>query len=335
MERVDYESMLVQDLLTAHQRGELDVSPWYQRRSVWTTPHKSYLINSIFKSAPVPTIYLRHKLDLEAEKTIKEVVDGQQRCRSIIEYRNNEFSARHPGRNRRLYYRDLTPIEREQFLMAKIPTAQLIGADDADVIDIFGRLNAVSKTLNPQEKRAAQYSGEFHQFCLGTSTAHLALWRSRSIFSAAEISRMQEVQFIADLSISMLEGITDFSASRITRAYQRWDEEFPEKEDLTRRFERVFDLLVALRPTALGDTIFNRSPLFYSLFLCLDRLQILPTADELERVLFNIDAAFNDPRPASEKPQEVNDFVNAASATTQRIRQRTVRDQFIGARLGA
>ncbi|WAA66424.1 DUF262 domain-containing protein [Microbacterium oxydans] len=335
MDRVDYESMLVQDLLNAHQRGELNVSPWYQRRSVWSTPHKSYLINSIFLSAPVPTIYLRHTIDLEAERTVKEVVDGQQRCRSIIEYRNNEFSARHPVRNRRLFYRDLTATEREQFLMAKLPTAQLIGADDADVIDIFGRLNAVSKSLNPQEKRAAQYSGEFHQFCLNTSTSHLALWRDRSIFSAAEISRMQEVQFVADLAISMIEGITDFGAARITRAYHQWDEEFPLKEELSGRFDRVFNLLSTLRPTSLADTIFSRSPLFYSLFICLDRMSQLPSPAKLEDELFGIDAAFNDPRPATEKPQDVVDFVNASTSTTQRIRQRTVRDAFISRHLGS
>jgi hypothetical protein len=325
--------MLVQDLLSAHQRNELDVSPWYQRRSVWTPPHKAYLINSIFKSAPVPTIYLRHTIDLDAEKTVKEVVDGQQRCRSIIEYRNNEFSASHPIRNKRLYYRDLTATERQQFLMAKIPTAQLIGADDADVIDIFGRLNAVSKSLNPQEKRAAQYSGDFHQFCLSMATSHLTLWRERSIFSAAEISRMQEVQFIADLAISLLRGITDFSAARITNAYKDWDEDFPESQELKRRFDRVFDLISELRTTALVDTVFNRSPLFYSLFVCLDRMEKLPTASTLEGILFDIDAQFNDPRPAAEKSQHIVDFVTASSSTTQRIRQRKVRDEFIGSRL--
>ena len=105
MERVDYESMVIQDLLNAHDREELNVSPWYQRRAVWSNAHKSYLVNSIFETMPVPTIYVRHTIDLEREKTVKEVVDGQQRCRSIIEYKENGFTARHPEHSPRVYYR--------------------------------------------------------------------------------------------------------------------------------------------------------------------------------------------------------------------------------------
>lgn len=329
MERVDYESMLVQDLLNAHERGELDVAPWYQRRSVWTNPHKAYLINTVFAAMPVPTIYLRHRLDIEREITVKEVVDGQQRCRSIIEYRENRFAARHPSLPGRVYYSDLTPSQRRQFLMAKIPVAQLIGADDADVIEIFGRLNAVSKTLNPQEKRAAEFSGEFHQFCLRQAVDRLAVWRDQSIFSAAEISRMQEVQFIADLAISMLRGITDFRASTITAAYKQWDNDFPEKSDLDSRLERVFVHLSELKPNTLRDTVFSRSPVFYSLVLVLDRQVELPAPNTTDEILAEIDARFNDPRPVSERPAEDVNFVTACTSTTQRIRQRTTRDAYI------
>ena len=321
--------MLVQDLLNAHTRGELNVSPWYQRRSVWTSAHKAYLINSIFSKMPVPTIYLRHALDLEHEVTVKEVVDGQQRCRSIIEFKDNAFTARHPEHSRRVFYRDLSTTQREQFLMAKIPTAQLIGADDSDVIEIFGRLNAVSKTLNPQEKRAAQYSGEFHQFCLKQSVRHLPLWRDRNIFSATEISRMQEVQFVADLSLSMHGGIIDFQAARITRAYKDWDEEFPTKENLDSRFERVFDYISSIQPHTIRDTIFSRSPLFYSLVLVLDSIPRLPSVRSTEERLTEIDMRFNDPRPTTERPLRDVEFVGAATASTQRIKQRSVRDAYI------
>jgi hypothetical protein len=329
VERVDYESMLVQDLLNAHARGELDVSPWYQRRSVWSTAHKAYLINSIFTKMPVPTIYLRHTLDLEREMTVKEVVDGQQRTRSILEYRNDEFTARHPDHSRRVRYSELSAMQREKFLMAKLPTAQLIGADDADVIEIFGRLNAVSKTLNAQEKRAAQYSGEFHQFCLKQSVRHLPIWRDRNIFSATAISRMSEVQFIADLSLSMVHGIQDFSALRITGAYKKWDEDFPERDALGARFERVFNYIADMKIEAIRDTIFSRSPLFYSLILVLDSLDKLPSPRATEERLSEIDVLFTDPGPVTSRREALVACIGASTATTQRIRQRKIRDEFI------
>ena len=128
MERVDYESMVIQELLNAYDREELNISPWYQRRAVWTNAHKSYLINTIFVTMPVPSIYVRHTLDLDQEKTIKEVVDGQQRVRSIIDYKANLFSARHPEHTKRVLFKDLSAAQRHAFLMAKLPVAYLIGA---------------------------------------------------------------------------------------------------------------------------------------------------------------------------------------------------------------
>ena len=49
MERVDYDSLIIADLLRFHADGSLDLNPWYQRRSVWSDPQRAYLINTIFE----------------------------------------------------------------------------------------------------------------------------------------------------------------------------------------------------------------------------------------------------------------------------------------------
>jgi hypothetical protein len=213
--------------------------------------------------------------------------------------------------------------------MAKLPVAYLIGADDADVIEIFGRLNAVSKTLNAEEKRAAQFSGEFHQFCLGESVKRLALWRDLRIFTATNISRMEEVQFIAEVSMALVDGMADSSAARIDAAYRDWDEEFPAREAVIARLNLVFDLIGSIKPEAIKETIFSRSPVFYSLILVLDGLPTLPPRVKLEQSLVDIDARFNDSRPAASRPEEDLAFVAACTASTQRIRSRQVRFDYI------
>jgi len=329
MDRVDYESMVIQEIVNAHHREELNISPWYQRRAVWTVAHKSYLINSIFELMPVPSIYIRHTIDFEREITVKEVVDGQQRIRSILDYRADAFSARHPEHSRRVKYSELTQAQRQTFLMAKLPVAYLIGADDSDVIEIFGRLNAVSKTLNAQEKRSAQYSGEFHQFCLREAVTRLPIWRSANIFTANDISRMIEVQFTAELSMALVQGMTDYSAKRIDDAYKAWDEDFPEREDVARRLERIYKTVASLRTEIIKETIFGRSPVFYSLVLVLDSLPRIPGVAAIEQALVDIDARFNDPRPAAERPTEDVAFVAACTASTQRIRSRQTRNDYI------
>ena len=76
MERVDYQSLVIQDLINLDNSGELNLNPWYQRRSVWNESQKAYLINTLFERKPIPTLYIRHSIDFELQKSIKEVVDG-------------------------------------------------------------------------------------------------------------------------------------------------------------------------------------------------------------------------------------------------------------------
>lgn len=224
MDRVDYESVTIQDLLESYKREDLNINPWYQRRSVWTTPQKSYLINTLHESRPVPSIYIRHTIDLEKERSIREVVDGQQRVRCLIEYRNSEFSAKHPNHKKAVLYKDLTNTERVKFLLTAMSVGYLIGASDQDVIDIFARINSVAKTLNPQEKRNAQFSGAFKQISISQAVERLAFWRKYHVFTNNDIARMIEVQFIIPRSqlcgvknpftvnsMSMLCYLTDLS----------------------------------------------------------------------------------------------------------------------------
>ena len=88
MDRGEYQPLIIQDLVNLDRNDKLNLNPWYQRRSVWTSTQKAYLINTIFEKKPVPSLYIRHSLDLEKERSVKEVVDGQQRIRSVLEYVN-------------------------------------------------------------------------------------------------------------------------------------------------------------------------------------------------------------------------------------------------------
>ncbi len=325
MDRVQYESIIIQDILNLQKSDELDISPWYQRRSVWSIPQKAYLINTLHEQKPIPAIYIRHSLDLDKGKSIKEIVDGQQRTRAIIEFCEDKFSSRHPQTGERRKFSQLNASQRQKFLLTAIPVGYLLGATTADVIDIFGRINSVSKILNAQEKRNSAYSGEFKQFCLNQAASRVELWRSYNIFSANDISRMNEVQFVSDLTLNLLEGLSDFSASNLNRVYKEYENEFPKRADLTKRLDRLFDFIVDLGHSAIRDTIFKRQPIHFSLLVVLDSLENL-NAKAIEESLHAMDARFND---ENNQTNEDKGFVTASTATTQRIRQRQIRDEYI------
>lgn len=328
MERVDYQSLIVQDLLNLESKDELNLNPWYQRRSVWNDSQKSYLINTLFERKPIPAIYIRHSLDLEKGKSIKEVVDGQQRSRAILGFCRNEFSAIHPDNLKRVKFENLTNNQKQSFLLTPIPVGYLQGANDADVIDIFARINSVSKTLNSQEKRNAIYSGYFKQISVKESIKRLEFWRQYEIFTANDISRMSEVQFISDVIINLLEGLTSYNASKLDNFYKKYDGEFDRSEEISNRLDHVFNMIINLEPNAIKETIFKRQPLFFSLIIVLDELKKI-NLKNLESAMFEIDRIFNSDTPVSERRKEDIEFYNASSSTTQGLGQREVRHNYI------
>jgi hypothetical protein len=333
MDRVDYESLIIQDLLNFHRDKSLNISPWYQRRSVWSEPQKAYLINTIFEQKPVPSLYVRHQIDVDAEKSIKEVVDGQQRIRTILSYREDAFAARHPEHKNKVKYSELSKTQRETFVATKLSVGYLIGAEDQDVIDIFGRINSISKTLNPQEKRNAIYSGEFKQFSLTQAVERLPFWRATDIFSATDISRMQEVQFISDLVINMINGLSDFNAKTIDKFYRTRDVDFPEREDIVKRMESLFVKLVAIPSTAFKDTIFKQYQLAFSLMVVIDRIRDQNlSAEKIEQVICEIDAQVAGYQELDVRTEEQSNLiVGFTGGNLHRIKSRTIRDQALAA----
>lgn len=325
MDRVDYQTIIIQDVVNLDRRTELNLRPWYQRRVVWTTQQQSYLINTIHEQKPIPSIYIRHSIDVGTSRSIREVVDGQQRLVAVLEYAADKFAARHPNHERPVKLSQLSSKERHQFLTTGLSVGFLLGADDSDVIEIFGRINSVSKKLTPPEKRNANFSGEFKQFCVKQASARVDFWRRNNIFTALQIARMVEMQFVSELVMNMLDGLQDYSPKRIDEYYKANDVRFAKEIDVIKRFDATFGLLVSLNDTTLKDTIFSRPPIFFSLFLILDTIKNKISVGNLRDALGKMDARFE----GDTKTKADTDFYVACTSNPHRIRSREARDKYI------
>ncbi|MFD2270569.1 DUF262 domain-containing protein [Undibacterium arcticum] len=74
-------------LLAGRKSKTLVLSPSFQRRPVWNPGAKSFLIDTILRGLPIPIIFLRdQKTDLKTLLAKREVIDGQQRIRTILSY---------------------------------------------------------------------------------------------------------------------------------------------------------------------------------------------------------------------------------------------------------
>ncbi len=332
MARVDYQPIIVQDVLNWHKGLELFLNPWYQRRSVWAGPQKAYLINTLFEQKPVPTLYFRHSVDLEEDKSVREVVDGQQRIRAIIEYAAGDFPALHPSHGKKVKYESLTNKQKLEFRETKLSGGWLLSASDGDVIEIFARLNSVAKTLNKQEKRNAEFGGDFKQFCLKQASSRMSLWRQLQVFSANDISRMLEIEFLSDVVHNLVNGLSDFTPASIDSTYRKFDENFPNAKAIEKRLDSIFNRVANLPSGKLKDTIFRRKPIFFSLVLELDANKRARGASLLD-ALVEMDGKYNSDKPLTERAKRDVEFYEACRSSTQRIASRKVRAKYIKSHL--
>lgn len=70
-----------------NRRKGIDTNPDYQRPAVWTKSQKQLLIDSMLREYDIPKFYLHRTSD----KTF-DVIDGQQRLRTIWEFFSGDFS---------------------------------------------------------------------------------------------------------------------------------------------------------------------------------------------------------------------------------------------------
>lgn len=141
------------------KRHELELSPDFQRYSVWNFHQKSELVESILMGIPIPVIYL-----FEDREGNKQIVDGKQRITTIIDFQNDLFKLKGlhiMGKCNGKDFSSLSPklqgaFEDYQlsFYIIQPPTPERVK------YDILDRVNRGGTQLNHQEMREALYMGK-------------------------------------------------------------------------------------------------------------------------------------------------------------------------------
>ncbi len=142
--------------------GKLLIIPEIQREYIWDDGRASRLIESLLLNIPVPVLYFA-----ETEDAKYEIIDGQQRVRSIVRFVSNEFGL--TALNVLNDYRGMRfhelPEREQRFLKMRMVRAVIISHESHPTMkfEIFERLNSGSMSLNPQELRNSIYRGPFNK----------------------------------------------------------------------------------------------------------------------------------------------------------------------------
>lgn len=266
----------VNDYLEWHDRGHLLLSPKFQRRQVWSIRAKSYLMDSIIRGKPFPKVLLREHLSSKVgkkRKTIREVVDGQQRIRAIIEFVDGAFkvSRVHNRDCGGKYFAELPGHTQRAILTYKISTDCLENISDEDVRDIFARLNTYGVKLNRMELLNAEFYGDFKTASFKMGNKSSKFWLDNRVFTESQISRMKDAELAGELLTVLADGIED--TTRLKTRFRDWDATYPSRSKHEQSFLRVMDCIGAIFDDELAQHELRRPVLFYSLFCSVAHMQ--------------------------------------------------------------
>ncbi|MGH6894577.1 MAG: DUF262 domain-containing protein, partial [Dongiaceae bacterium] len=91
--RVEEGKYSIAELVDWYRRRELVVNTEYQRGGgLWPAPAKSYFIDTILKEFPFPKVYFHERVDKETKRPRREIVDGQQRISTIVDFVDGKFA---------------------------------------------------------------------------------------------------------------------------------------------------------------------------------------------------------------------------------------------------
>lgn len=273
MKNFDSSTYTVNDFLEWNDKKQLILSPKFQRRYVWKDVAKSFLIDSLLRDKPLPKIFIRQLIDIKTRKTIREVVDGQQRLRTIIGYINDGFKVKrsHNENYGELFYSQLPDEIQTNILKYKFSVDVLNGIDDSEVMDVFSRLNTYTTPLNKQELINAEFFGYFKQLVYKISYKYNKFWLDNKIFTEYQTMRMNEVELTADLIIAMIDGIQNRKI--VKQYYEKYDDKFDSQKYYEEIFDEIIEVIIQLFESDTVKKYFRKPALFYSLFLSLYNLK--------------------------------------------------------------
>lgn len=269
MKNFDTRVYNISDFVEWESSSLLNMSPDFQRRSVWSESAKSYLIDTILRGKPIPKILITQQL--EETRNVRVVVDGQQRMRTILSFIKDDFkiSRAHNQEFAGKRYSQLPNDIKKDYLKYEVGVDLLFDVEYEDVLDIFARLNTYSVKLNSQEQLNAKYLGYFKQAAYRLGYKYVGYWLDSGVLTKAQISRMAEATLSSDLLVALMGGVQ--TNKNISQYYKKHEDD---ETQLLIKAEEDFNTVMSYigeiyRPSDLRNTNYRRIHLFYSLFTAL------------------------------------------------------------------
>ncbi len=334
-------SFTVVDYCQSMIRKEIIVNRDYQRsEKVWPLAARSFLIETILLGYPMPKLYLYQVTDLKSRKTIKHIVDGQQRSYTILDFYQNKFQLSRTSELEDLKgkrFDDLPTEYQQKFIDYAIPVDLFVSATDDEIREVFRRMNSYTVPLNAEEKRHSQWQGEFKWFIYKLSKKYDQTFINIGVFNDKQLIRMSDAKMFSEISHAFLKGITTTTSPNLDKLYKDYDDDFPKAKNIEKRIAQAISTILTWGE--LHNTALMKPHLFYALVLAVSHIQD-PVEDFLDKYLpeghgihdnaqTNLSILADALENEENAPKKFQDFIQASARTTNDVKRRIVIFKFI------
>lgn len=178
-ENLDIDSRTTEQLYDWFLKGNLIVNRRYQRKLVWSLEEKTSLISSMLQQYPIPLLLF---VTINEQR---EILDGMQRLEAIMSFIEQRFTLNGEyfdldsialtkelkdngtltQKNPKLSRESSATIARYRFAISEYSST------DANIDEVFRRINSNGKILSKQELRSAGTVSNFSELVRSISTA--------------------------------------------------------------------------------------------------------------------------------------------------------------------
>jgi hypothetical protein len=239
------------DLYRIYKKGKLNLSPSYQRNFIWSLNDQQTLIDSIGRKKPIPMFFI-----LQKGIDDFEMVDGQQRSRTIINFIDGGFKD-FAGK---LYSKEV----HKDFTNFPLPVTIINDVKNEEITDFYALVNKSGIHLNKPEIRRADFY-ETNLLKLVNELASLSGVKSLNIFTDSTLKRLNDVEFISELVVLLKDGNVDKKGSLDEYFEEDWT--LDTCNEIKQKFLQILDKVLNLdKVYKINKTRYKQKNDFYTLF---------------------------------------------------------------------
>jgi hypothetical protein len=320
------------------EKNKIIVNRDYQRSDkVWPPAARSFLIETIILGYPVPKISLYQRIDVKTRKSVKEIVDGQQRSKAIMDFYIGKLRLSRTLQAEEIAgasYADLSEEMQGRFLNYSLSVDLFVAATSEEIREVFRRMNSYTVPLNPEETRHATYQGEFKWFIYSLSRECDRLFKDIGVFGEKAFVRMLDAKLLTEIIHALLNGIRTTNKSALDSLYKNYDAVFPQKDRFHERILSALQLISRWKPLHEGPLA--KPYMMYSLVLAVMHLLepvgvLREHCDIVDSVKIDDDQALvalselAESVESGQARKELSDFVKASTSKTNVAQERATR----------